>query len=166
MDKHKRPYKCLLPRCENLQGFTYCGGLRRHEREVHDIGENDAYKRILCPIASCKRASNGFTRKENLEEHIRRMHPRCKAGNKDEAKDTNMAEIQETERALRDEDATERQKNVTGPKREHSLDVSETREEGYDWSKADLWDEVKRLKRDNKDIYKRLSTLEAVAAKF
>lgn len=129
------------------------------------MGENDANKRILCPRASCKRASNGFTRKENLEEHIRRVHPRCKASNKDEGKDTNMVEIQETERALRDEDAAGRQKNVTGLKREHSLDVSETREEDYDWSKADLWDEVKRLKRDNKDIYKRLRTLEAVATK-
>lgn len=129
------------------------------------MGENDAYKRILCPIAGCKRASNGFTRKENLEEHIRRAHPGCKAGNKGEAKDTNMAEIQETERALRDEeDAAGGQKSVTGPKREHSLDVSKTRE-GYDWSKADLWDEVKRLKRDNNDIYKRLRTLEAIAAK-
>ncbi|KAF2467760.1 uncharacterized protein BDR25DRAFT_358477 [Lindgomyces ingoldianus] len=60
MDKHKRPV--LMPSTEI-----------RDEREGHEMGENDAYKRILCPIASCKRASN---------------------------------EIEETEMALRDEDAS------------------------------------------------------------
>jgi hypothetical protein len=35
MDKHDRPYKCPAEGCEKLPGFTYSGGLLRHEREVH-----------------------------------------------------------------------------------------------------------------------------------
>jgi hypothetical protein len=35
MDKHDRPYKCPAKGCEKLPGFTYSGGLLRHEREVH-----------------------------------------------------------------------------------------------------------------------------------
>ncbi|ORY04550.1 hypothetical protein BCR34DRAFT_667071 [Clohesyomyces aquaticus] len=37
MDKHERPYKCHVKGCEKLQGFTYSGGLLRHEREVHHL---------------------------------------------------------------------------------------------------------------------------------
>lgn len=36
MDKHDRPYKCPAEGCEKLPGFTYSGGLLRHEREVHN----------------------------------------------------------------------------------------------------------------------------------
>jgi hypothetical protein len=74
MDKHERPYKCKVPGCEKLQGFTYSGGLLRHEREVHKLhGGTKTLAR--CPFPNCKRSSGtGFTRKENLQEHIRRVH--------------------------------------------------------------------------------------------
>jgi hypothetical protein len=74
MDKHERPYKCKVPGCEKLQGFTYSGGLLRHEREVHKLhGGTKTLAR--CPYPNCKRSSGaGFTRKENLQEHIRRVH--------------------------------------------------------------------------------------------
>lgn len=76
MDKHDRPYKCNVKGCEKLQGFTYAGGLLRHEREVHKM--HDGTKRTLfCPFPDCKRNSgSGFSRKDNLAEHIRRIHPR------------------------------------------------------------------------------------------
>lgn len=74
MDKHERPYKCPDPACEKIQGFTYSGGLLRHEREVHK--KNVATKKLLfCPISNCNRhTGHGFTRKENLNEHMRRRH--------------------------------------------------------------------------------------------
>jgi hypothetical protein len=76
MDKHDRPYKCLVPGCEKLQGFTYSGGLLRHEREVHKM-HGGTKKSLFCPFQDCKRSSGaGFTRKENLAEHVRRVHRR------------------------------------------------------------------------------------------
>jgi hypothetical protein len=76
MDKHDRPYKCNVTGCEKLQGFTYSGGLLRHEREVHKM-HGGTKKSLFCPFHDCKRSSGaGFTRKENLAEHIRRVHRR------------------------------------------------------------------------------------------
>ncbi|KAH8725915.1 hypothetical protein GQ44DRAFT_615096 [Phaeosphaeriaceae sp. PMI808] len=76
MDKHDRPYKCNFKGCEKLQGFTYSGGLLRHEREVHKL-HGGTKKSLFCPFNDCKRSSGaGFTRKENLAEHVRRVHRR------------------------------------------------------------------------------------------
>lgn len=74
MDKHDRPYRCPHHSCGKLQGFTYSGGLLRHEREVH--GKHGGPKaQLMCPHSGCKRnAGKGFTRKENLNEHLRRVH--------------------------------------------------------------------------------------------
>ena len=74
MDKHERPYPCLESGCEKLPGFTYAGGLLRHEREVH--GKHGGPKKPLtCPHPTCKRfAGKTFSRQENLNEHLRRVH--------------------------------------------------------------------------------------------
>lgn len=77
MDKHERPYKCFERGCERLLGFTYRGGLIRHNREVH---KKNLFTRtpIYCPFPNCNRNSgsgHGFTRQENLNEHKRRKHP-------------------------------------------------------------------------------------------
>lgn len=74
MDKHERPYRCPAAGCENLPGFTYSGGLLRHEREVH--GKHGGPKNTVnCPHPNCKRhTGKGFSRQENLNEHLRRVH--------------------------------------------------------------------------------------------
>ncbi len=74
MDKHDRPYKCAAEGCEKLPGFTYSGGLLRHEREVH--GKHGGPKNsFYCRHLNCKRHSGkGFSRQENLNEHLRRVH--------------------------------------------------------------------------------------------
>lgn len=74
MDKHERPYRCLVEGCESLPGFTYSGGLLRHEREVH--GKHGGPKKTVnCPHTNCKRhTGKGFSRLENLNEHLRRVH--------------------------------------------------------------------------------------------
>ena len=72
MDRHERPYKCQAKVCERLPGFTYPGGLRRHQREVHKLfplGKGP----LFCSFSNCRRGSGTpFTRKENLEDHERR----------------------------------------------------------------------------------------------
>lgn len=74
MDKHDRPYKCGAEGCGKLPGFTYSGGLLRHEREVH--GKHGGPKNSFnCPHVNCKRhTGKGFSRLENLNEHLRRVH--------------------------------------------------------------------------------------------
>ena len=74
MDKHDRPYRCVEPQCLKLLGFTSSGGLRRHECEVHGK-HGAAHAQLLCPFEDCRRHSGkGFNRKQNLKEHIRRIH--------------------------------------------------------------------------------------------
>ena len=74
MDRHERPYKCREPGCELNPGFTYSGGLLRHQREVHRM-HLSTKQPLFCPFPNCNRSSGtGFTRKENLEEHKRRRH--------------------------------------------------------------------------------------------
>ncbi|KAI1142583.1 hypothetical protein F5Y05DRAFT_371567 [Hypoxylon sp. FL0543] len=73
MDKHDRPYKCQKRECEKVAGFTYPGGLMRHEREVHHM--HGGPQILFCPHANCIRNhGTGFTRMENLNEHLRRVH--------------------------------------------------------------------------------------------
>jgi len=74
MDKHERPYRCKELGCIKRQGFTYSGGLLRHEREMH---RKQSYLEELffCPHETCKRSSGkGFARPENLKEHMRHIH--------------------------------------------------------------------------------------------
>ena len=74
MDKHNRPYNCSEPGCENIRGFTYSGGLLRHQREVHRQ-HGGPKASCYCPHPDCKRSTGvGFSRKENLHEHLRRVH--------------------------------------------------------------------------------------------
>lgn len=74
MDKHERPYRCPADGCENLPGFTYSGGLLRHEREVHGM-HGGPKNTVNCPHPNCKRhTGKGFSRQENLNEHLRRVH--------------------------------------------------------------------------------------------
>ncbi|KAI0398701.1 hypothetical protein F4802DRAFT_171023 [Xylaria palmicola] len=74
MDKHERPYKCHADGCENIPGFTYSGGLLRHEREVHRK-HGGPKNPLYCPHEGCKRhKDSSFARLENLNEHLRRCH--------------------------------------------------------------------------------------------
>ncbi|KAI1125173.1 hypothetical protein F5Y10DRAFT_14122 [Nemania abortiva] len=79
MDKHERPYKCQAEGCENIPGFTYSGGLLRHEREVHRK-HGGPKNPLFCPHKGCKRHKNSsFARLENLNEHLRRCHTSSEA---------------------------------------------------------------------------------------
>lgn len=84
MDKHERPYVCTETGCEGLPGFTYSGGLLRHEREVHQK-HGGPRKTTVCPHSSCKRhdSGKGFSRLENLNEHLRRCHTAGRAPSPD-----------------------------------------------------------------------------------
>ncbi|KAH0565462.1 hypothetical protein GP486_001143 [Trichoglossum hirsutum] len=76
MDKHDRPYKCMVPTCSQLRGFTYENGLKKHEREVHKL-HMEPGDGLYCPHPNCVRSegrAKPFGRKENLDDHLRRKH--------------------------------------------------------------------------------------------
>ena len=166
MDKHERPYKCTVKGCEKLQGFTYSGGLLRHEREVHKM-HGGTKKSLFCPFADCKRSSgSGFTRKENLAEHVRRVHRRTsmssdlghlivhRADTIEEASNATMSPEMGYPRIL-----VAQEESPFSHKRKRMASEAGISEEGED---ADLRAEVKRLRSALEEKDSRLQHLETV----
>jgi hypothetical protein len=62
MDRHDRPYKCLVHGCQDLKGFATPGDFRRHEIWVHKL---HGAPQLNCPFSTCKRHTGkglpGFT---------------------------------------------------------------------------------------------------------
>ncbi|KAF5001881.1 hypothetical protein FGRMN_728 [Fusarium graminum] len=131
MDKHERPYRCPADGCENLPGFTYSGGLLRHEREVH--GKHGGPKNTVnCPHPNCKRyTGKGFSRQENLNEHLRRVHTNTDGT-------TPPADIAQSP----DENDSEK----TGMKRKRHSSVQANEE------LMELREEVKRVREENEKL--------------
>ena len=74
VDSHLKPYRCNREGCPNVQ-FSSTACLLRHEREAHALhghGKNPN----LCYYADCERAmaGNGFRRRYNLFDHMKRVH--------------------------------------------------------------------------------------------
>ncbi|KAH7371271.1 hypothetical protein BKA66DRAFT_573006 [Pyrenochaeta sp. MPI-SDFR-AT-0127] len=163
MDKHDRPYKCLEKGCEKLQGFTYSGGLLRHEREVHKM-HGGTKKSLFCPFHDCKRSSGaGFTRKENLAEHIRRVHRRTSMS-ADMHGLIIRRETLEASPATESRLASESPYNRTMEFREED-EMHLKRKRGSDAGMSDrgnaeMRDEIKRLKQENEEKDSRLRQLE------
>ncbi|KAJ5682471.1 hypothetical protein N7462_005636 [Penicillium macrosclerotiorum] len=157
MDKHDRPYKCYEPGCDKIQGFTYSGGLLRHQREVHKKN-TDAKKPLMCPYADCNRSTgNGFTRQENLREHLRRRHMHT-----DDGGPSSILVDMPWDRANELEGMRANSLPATGMKRKHDSpngDLAETDENG-----VDLHNEVKRLRREVQEKDRRLEELERIVA--
>jgi hypothetical protein len=74
LDSHLRPFVCTHSGCNSPQ-FSSNACLFRHQREAHGLhghGENPH----LCHFPGCERAQerNGFPRKWNLKDHMKRVH--------------------------------------------------------------------------------------------
>ncbi|KAF4554905.1 Hypothetical protein D9617_3g019740 [Elsinoe fawcettii] len=134
-DKHDRPYRCRNPACSKLQGFTYSGGLLRHEREVHHM-HGGPKESLYCRFpGDCKRKSEkGFTRKENRDEHERRVH---------NGPFDNVSKQEPTSPLMSETSEIRRLSSVTGKRK--ASEVSETDIE-------DLRVEIKRLKEANEEL--------------
>lgn len=141
MDKHERPYVCDEPECDNIRGFTYSGGLLRHQREVHRQ-HGGPKASCMCPYPDCKRhVGVGFTRKENLAEHLRRVHRDAGADQKQEGTS---------------QDAQNTTPGTSGTRRKRKRVVSH--DDGDDGE--DLEQEVKKLKKELQEKDERLEKLE------
>ncbi|QSS59465.1 C2H2 transcription factor [Histoplasma capsulatum] len=149
MDKHDRPYKCTNPDCNKMLGFTYSGGLLRHQREVHKM--NSQGKKLLCPYPDCNRSSGkGFTRQENLKEHLRRLH---RGGDGRSPDDPISLEANEPENS-----PVLLPLHPSKRKRHTSESYSSSEEEGS--NPFDLRDEITRLRREVIKKDSRLDELE------
>lgn len=131
MDKHERPYRCQASGCEKLSGFTYSGGLLRHEREVH--GKHGGPKKTVnCPHPNCKRhTGKGFSRQENLNEHLRRVH----------TGDASTPFADDVASSDGDHDSL-----MAGGKRKRTSRLNSTSDS------EDLREEVKRLRKENEEL--------------
>ncbi|KAL8770623.1 MAG: hypothetical protein Q9209_003691 [Squamulea sp. 1 TL-2023] len=166
MDKHTRPYVCNLQGCEKVRGFTYSGGLSRHQREVHrqNGGPKASY---MCPHTDCKRSTgSGFSRKENLQEHLRRVHRHTE----DVEADTNpppntttqvSGEPRRRRRRIADEDEDDAEPILLEPRKRRRVEKedADNTEENLN-PKEDLAAQVKRLRRELQEKDERLRKLE------
>ena len=150
MDKHDRPYKCQEPGCDKVQGFTYSGGLLRHQREVHKMNTSTK-KALMCPYPDCNRSSgHGFTRQENLKEHLRRRH----MPSDDQSPELSSAMLPSVE-------------SMDPPPRKRKRDSDRTETSVYDDEQEDsddLREQVKRLKGELLDKESRIAELEKVVS--
>ncbi len=141
MDKHNRPYICEEPECDNIRGFTYSGGLLRHQREVHRQ-HGGPKASCMCPYKDCKRSTGvGFSRKENLNEHLRRCHQPQRDS--------------QVESPAHTEDGPSRPR-----KRRRAVGDDEGEEENERDEDHDLQREVKKLRRELAEKDERLKRLE------
>lgn len=157
MDKHDRPYKCSEPGCAKIQGFTYSGGLLRHQREVH---KKNIKKPLMCPYADCNRSTgNGFTRQENLKEHLRRRHMHPENGAPSDLPIIQHPDLDELRAASLPAESSGFKR-----KRDSVDDASGVISGGEEENGIDLRNELKRLRHEAEEKDRRLEELERIVA--
>ncbi|OAA56885.1 C2H2 transcription factor [Cordyceps fumosorosea ARSEF 2679] len=152
MDKHERPYRCQTEGCENLPGFTYSGGLLRHEREVHKK-HGGPKNTVNCPHPNCKRhTGKGFSRQENLNEHLRRVHTSPESTSPLAATAATATNVIDSAAGSPDAAAEETERAGVKRKRRSSEDVmmpGGAATNGASDEVAQLRDEIKRVRMEN-----------------
>ncbi|KAA8651809.1 putative C2H2 transcription factor [Aspergillus tanneri] len=162
MDKHDRPYKCLEPGCDKIQGFTYSGGLLRHQREVHKKNIN-AKKPLMCPYADCNRSTgNGFTRQENLKEHLRRRHMHPENGHASDLPIVPTSELDGAPSLPPAPPAIKRKRDSLDE--DPAVELPEDDEEVEHQNSVNLRNELKRLRREVQEKDRRLEELERIVS--
>jgi hypothetical protein len=128
-------------------------------------------KTLFCPVSDCKRSSGaGFTRKENLAEHNRRVHRRTTMsadmqGSKWEGAggDTVISDHGDTMRRI------SMSGTLPGSKRKRTGSISDGDDEEM-WNESEemwneseqMWNEIDELKKQDKEIFSKLTKLEQI----
>lgn len=74
IDSHLKPYRCTRVKDECAdKTFSSMACRLRHEREAHGM-HGHGERPHTCPVAGCERATNGFPRRWNLQDHMKRVH--------------------------------------------------------------------------------------------
>lgn len=154
MDKHNRPYVCDEQGCEKIQGFTYSGGLLRHQREVHRQ-HGGPKASCMCPHRDCKRSTGtGFSRKENLYEHLRRVH-RGVGNERDPPQAASIAPVSSSPQQPGSETGSRKRRRAN-----HDDDDDDDDETDAVNESRDLRKQVRRLRRELQERDERLKNLE------
>jgi hypothetical protein len=72
MLKHSKPFKCNVPGCKRIEGFTTSNDLERHQKSIHrkDIDK----KSYQCAVENCRNKEKIWPRLDNFKQHVERMH--------------------------------------------------------------------------------------------
>ncbi|TGZ80055.1 hypothetical protein EX30DRAFT_341892 [Ascodesmis nigricans] len=71
LQKHAKSHHCRFPNCSRTEGFATPNDRERHEKSVHKI-PGQYWK---CMDQQCSSYGKEFSRRDNLKDHLRRMHP-------------------------------------------------------------------------------------------
>lgn len=166
MDKHNRPYVCEERGCEKINGFTYSGGLLRHQREVHKQ-HGGPKASCMCPHKDCKRSTGvGFSRRENLLEHLRRVHRGAEDNDKDAQMSMSKAPgVKKRRKPFEDERVEEFEASSSSKKRkiegDEQMSLAKISEQ-----KEDLQNQIQSLQHQLQQKDERLQKLEEAVAKL
>ena len=72
LDSHFKPYRCKLPKCKSVV-FSSTACQLRHEREAHGM-HGHGEKPFRCDFPDCSRYLDGFPRRWNARDHMKRIH--------------------------------------------------------------------------------------------
>lgn len=80
MNKHTRPFVCNVEDCSRrTSGFATKGELKRHDEAHKQRNADDTSILFYCGEPGCSRTAalgnDGFSRKYQLREHMKRAHP-------------------------------------------------------------------------------------------
>ncbi|KAL8755598.1 MAG: hypothetical protein Q9199_003535 [Rusavskia elegans] len=76
MLRHEKPYKCDVPGCSKVDGFSTNNDLDRHKKSVHKImPKNSTDRSFRCAAINCPKREKIWPRLDNFRQHCLRIHP-------------------------------------------------------------------------------------------
>ncbi|KAI4223114.1 MAG: hypothetical protein LQ349_007492, partial [Xanthoria aureola] len=76
MLRHEKPYKCDVPGCSKVDGFSTNNDLDRHKKSVHKImPKNSSDRSFRCAASNCPKREKIWPRLDNFRQHCLRIHP-------------------------------------------------------------------------------------------
>lgn len=161
MNKHTRPFHCTSPGCP--QSFARRADRTRHENSVHNQEERSTNQlpsnqnaspqhqaNHFCPIPTCERSLNSFTRKDHLTQHSR-VHAKRSSEQVEHVEEdsgaavTHRGELSSSAPPTAPGPELPPRKRQRSARREQDFQESETEVERLKRTIIELTDEKKRL---------------------
>lgn len=75
MLRHEKPFKCDVPGCSKVDGFSTNNDLDRHKKSVHKImPKNSTDRSFRCAASNCPKKEKIWPRLDNFRQHCIRIH--------------------------------------------------------------------------------------------